>query len=366
MENDNNTVGSFLGRRTLMKAAVAATALVGTSGSATALAAQQSGDAELAGQVRRGRRIDTHHHATPPELQDWLVQQGILPPDKTHWPRWARWDDESTLAVMDANGIEAGVASTPAPFDIFADEAQARAGARVCNEALAGVVRKHPTRFGFFAYLPLPYVGASIEEAAYALDVLKADGVLMMTHAGEHYLGDPVFDPVFEELNRRRAVVFTHPLGIPGGPAPGVEDYLADFLLDTTRAALRMIIADTLGRYPDVSVILSHGGGFLPYSAGRLDIDVGVPPERVAAALRLFYYDTALPTSPYATPSLLAAASPDRLLFGTDWNQNTEDGVARYRTALDEDPNLDQPTRRRIYRDNARRLLPNLAARLSP
>jgi 6-methylsalicylate decarboxylase len=366
MDDDTNDTAAVLGRRTLMKAGVAAMALVGTSGTAAALAAQQSGDTEPAEHGSRPRRIDTHHHATPPELQDWLVRQGILPPDQTHWPRWARWDVESTLAVMDANGIEAGVASTPAPFDIFADEAQAKAGARVCNEALAAVVREHPTRFGFFAYLPLPYVEASIDEAAYALDELKADGVLMMTHAGEHYLGDPVFDPVFDELNRRRAVVFTHPLGIPGGPAPGVEDYLADFLLDTTRAALRMIIADTLGRYPDVSVILSHGGGFLPYSAGRLDVDAGVPPERVAAALRRFYYDTALPTSPYATPSLLAAASPERLLFGTDWNQNTEDGVARYVAALDEDRDLDQGTRRRIYRDNARRLLPDLAARLSP
>lgn len=345
---------SAIGRRTLIQAA-AATALVGAAAPSIAAAAPGG----------RVRRIDTHHHAVPPVLRDWLVRQDLLPPDQSHWPRWARWDLDSTLAVMEANGIAAGVASTPAPFDLFRDEEQAREGARRCNEALAALVADQPTRFGFFAYLPLPHVDAALTEATYALDRLGADGVLMMTHAGEHYLGDPVFDPVFAELNHRNAVIFTHPLGLPGGAAPGVSDHLADFLLDTTRAALRMITTGTLDRYPNLSIILSHGGGFLPYMAGRLDPEDGVSPEAVRVALRRFYYDTALPVSPYATPTLLAAAGPGQLLFGTDWNANTVAGVDRYVRALTGDPALDRHTRQRIDRDNALRLLPNLARRLS-
>jgi 6-methylsalicylate decarboxylase len=351
-ENTHDRAG--FGRRALVQAAAAA-ALLGVTETSAAAAPPPTP------RPRRAGRVDVHHHATPPKLQDWLVEQKILPPDKTVWPRWARWDLDSTLQVMEDNDIAAGVASTPAPFDIFRDAAQARAGARVCNESLAELVRSEPGRFGFFAYLPLPYVDAALEEAAYALDELGADGVLLMTHAGDHYLGDPAFDPVFEELDRRRAVIFTHPFGIPGGPAPGVPDHLGDFLLDTTRAAIRMILAGTLDRFPHVSIILSHAGGFLPYMAGRFDIEDGVEPERVRAALRRFYYDTALPASPYATPTLLAAAGPSRVLFGTDWNANSAAGVARYVEAHVNDPQVDRRTRRRIDRDNALRLFPRLA-----
>jgi predicted TIM-barrel fold metal-dependent hydrolase len=341
----------------VLKATTATAALLATGACARAAGGEQDDSG--------GARIDTHHHAVPVELQDWLIREEILPPDKDKWPSWARWDLASTLEVMDANGIEVGVASTPAPFDIFQTATQAAVGARMCNETLASLVRDHPRRFGFFAYLPLPHVDLALSEAAHAFDELGADGVLLMTHAGPRYLGDPAFDPVFEELNRRKAVVFTHPLDLPGGPAEGVPGEYGDFLLDTTRAAIRMIASGTLDRYPDLSIILSHAGGFLPYMASRFDSDEIINREQARAALRRFYFDTALPASPYAMPTLLGAADESRVLFGSDWNANSADVVSEIRIEFDRDPALDRQRRRKINRDNALRLLPTVAKRLA-
>ncbi len=313
-------------------------------------------------------RIDTHHHAVPPKMRAWAVEQGLIPADDV--PRWARWTLPSTLATMDANGIAAGVASAPVPAEVFRDRGVAASGVRVCNESLAELVRDRPTRFGFFANVAMLHPDLALEQIAYALDELGADGVLLNTSAAGRYLGDRMFEPLFAELDRRRAVVFTHPFA-PRGivEVPAVGDWLADFLLDTTRTALSLIAAGTLERHRHVSVILSHGGGFLPYMAGRAERwgreDRGPAPARVRSALRRFHYDTALPMSPYATPSLLGAAGAERVLFGTDWPANSAREVALNTTALDQDPALDDRAYRAVNRGNALRLLPRLSARLA-
>ncbi|WP_410601136.1 amidohydrolase family protein [Amycolatopsis sp. lyj-90] len=314
-------------------------------------------------------RIDTHHHAIAPEMQNWLVRNGILPPDQDKWPTWARWSAEETLNIMDANGIAAGVMSAPAPFEIFGSPRQVAEAARICNASLAEVVKENPGRFGFFAYLPLTSVEDSIGEIEYSLDTLGADGVLLMTHVDGRYLGDPGYEPIFAELARRRAVCFIHPQFIPGGSPQGIPDFMGDFLLDTTRSAIRLMLSGTLDRYPDLPIILSHGGGFLPYMAGRIDSrthsEEGVEPATLRRHVRRFYYDTATPTSPYATPSLLAAADPARLLFGTDWNMRTAEEVRQVVDGHVRDPALDSRARRRIGRDNALRLLPSLSERVA-
>ncbi|MBL7520652.1 amidohydrolase [Frankia sp. CNm7] len=313
-------------------------------------------------------RIDTHHHAVPDAMRRWAVDNGLLP--KEGGPTWAQWTLESTLETMEENRVAAGIASAPVPAVAFRDRAMAQEGVRVCNESLAGLVASHPNRFGFFANVATFHVDLAIQQVAYALDTLGADGVILMTTTGDRYLGDAAFDPLFAELNHRRAVVFTHPGGLPEGgtEVPGVPDFIGDFLLDTTRMALNLIASGTLDRYPDVSIILSHAGGFLPYAAGRAESagrqGEGPDPAAVRRALRRFYYDTALPASPYATPTLLAAADPARILYGTDWPARPAQEVAAVTNALDTDPSLDRRTRQRINRDNALRLFPRLAARL--
>ncbi|GAA2452406.1 amidohydrolase family protein [Actinomadura vinacea] len=346
-----------MSRRTALRTGALATAAVAVS---AAPASARGGGG--------GGRIDTHHHALPPAMRKWAVDNGLLPPQGG--PRWGQWDLRKTLETMDANGIALGVASAPAPSEIFHGKAKAAAGARVFNESLADLVRSRPTRFGFFAYLPLMHVDVALKEAAYALDELGADGVLMMNTAGGRYLGHKVFDPLFAELNRRRAVIMTHPDALPEDPEPipGVENYVADFMYDTTRCALSLIASGTMDRYPDMSVILSHGGGFLPYIGGRVERagrrGEGPSPAAFRRAFKRFYYDTALPLSPYASPTLLNAVGPGRVLYGTDWPQVEAEEVAHARRAFDRDPNLSHRDRTAINRTNALRLLPTVAARL--
>ncbi|WP_433461582.1 amidohydrolase family protein [Spirillospora sp. CA-128828] len=349
-------------RRRVMRTAALATA----AATVTGLGPAGTAAARAGGGPRTGR-IDTHHHALPPEMRRWAVEHGLLPPEGG--PNWGRWDLNKTLDTMDDLGIAAGVASAPAPPEIFRDRKLAVSGTRVFNESLAGLVQDHPTRFGFFAYLPLLHVDVAIQEAAYALDELGADGVLLMANAGGRYLGDPVFEPLFAELDRRRAVVFTHPAGLADArPVPGVEEWIADFMLDTTRTALSLVNAGTLDRYRRLSVILSHAGGFLPYLGGRVEHagrqGEGPSPEAFRRAVRRFYYDTAMPASPYATPTLLAAAGAGRLLFGTDWPQVVRPEVDRTTALLDRDPSLSRRAHAAVNRENALRLLPALARRL--
>ncbi|CNG21014.1 amidohydrolase [Mycobacterium tuberculosis] len=343
--------------------------LSGLTAAATAAATALPATGAAATPPRPARgRIDTHHHAVPPAMRQWAIDQGILPP--TGGPSWAQWTLESTLQTMHATGIAAGVASAPVPAEVFQDRATAVSGVQVCNESLAELVRDHPTRFGFFANVAMLHPDLALAQAAHALDDLGADGVLLNTSADGHYLGDPMFEPLFAELDRRRAVVFTHPV-TPKGivEVPEVGDWLADYLLDTTRTALSLIAAGTLDRHRNVSIILSHGGGFLPYMAGRAERshreDGGPFPADMRPTLRRFYYDTALPTSPYATPTLLSAVGADRILFGTDWPANTAREVTLNTRTLDRDPSLDGRTHRALTRTNALRLLPRLGARLT-
>lgn len=341
--------------------------LSGLAAAAATVAVPRSAAAAPAAPKTSRGRIDTHHHAVPPAMRRWAVEQGLIP--ETGGPSWAQWTLSSTLRTMDANGIAAGVASAPVPAEVFLDRAAAASGVQVCNESLAELARDHPTRFGFFANVAMLHPDLAVAQAAHALDDLGADGVLLNTSADGRYLGDPMFEPLFAELDRRRSVVFVHPVAPKGiVEAPQVGDWLADYLLDTTRTALSLIAAGTLDRHRRVSVVLSHGGGFLPYMAGRAERshreDDGPYPGNMRSALRRFHYDTALPTSPYASPTLLSAVGADRVLFGTDWPANTAPEVALNTRDLDRDPAIDHRAHRAITRTNALRILPRLAARL--
>jgi len=306
-------------------------------------------------------RIDIHHHALSADIIELMRAIGLPTPSR-------QWRLDETLDVMDANGIEASVVSNVFPCDVVGDATTAHRLTRQVNEAAADVVRTHPNRFGFLALLPLPHVDLALAEAAYALDELGADGVALLPHGGDHYLGAQLFDRLFEELNHRRVTVLVHTQDLPQGSAPGVPSVFADYLLDTTRAAINLITSGTLSRYRDVSIILSHAGGFLPYAATRIEIAAGtlatVDQNSVRDGIRRFYYDLAL-SVPSALPSLLALVDPGHVVYGTDWCGVPASVVEHTTRALDEAVMLDEPTRRAINRDNALGLLPGLASRLS-
>ena len=231
-----------------------------------------------------------------------------------------QWDLQKTINMMDEHGIATGIVSVSTAGVHFGNDAEARVKAREVNEFAAKVASDRPDRFSFFATLTLPNVEGAIAEAVYALDELQAAGVILLANTRGRYLGEKDFDPLMEELNRRHAIVFAHPSELPGASLPGVPPFAADFLLDTTRAAINLITSGSMTRYPNLKVILSHAGGFIPYAAHLMALICSPDGtyESGLDSLRQFYFDTALSGSPTALPSLLTFADPSRILFGSD------------------------------------------------
>jgi predicted TIM-barrel fold metal-dependent hydrolase len=304
------------------------------------------------------KKIDTHHHIVPPSYAAWLESRGITAgglaiPD---------WSEEGALELMEAEGTATGIFSVSTPGVHLGDDIEAREKAREVNEFAAGVVSRNPGRFGFFATLTLPDVEGAIAELTYAMDTLRADGVVLISNVRGTYLGYESWTPLFDELNRRQAVVFIHPGDLPCEPVPGVPPYAADFLLDTTRAAINIAKAGWLERFPEVKFVLSHAGGFVPYAAQRIAhvVSADKSNEGGLARLRRFYFDTALSSSPYALPALLAFADPSRITFGSDWPYANRDRSVDFTRMLEAFP-LTEAQRQAIYRGNAERLFPRLA-----
>ncbi|MDT7803906.1 MAG: 6-methylsalicylate decarboxylase [Actinomycetota bacterium] len=179
------------------------------------------------------------------------------------------WSPGAAIAMMDEAGIATGVPSISAPGVHFGDGAAARDLAREVNDFQAELVRDTPDRFGHFAVLPLPDFDGAVAEAVRALDELHADGVVLLSNAHGHYLGHPAYEPLWTELAARDAVVFVHPAEPPIARLDGLPSPLPDFPFDTTRTALDLVAHGVFDRHPDLRIILSHAGGFLPFAAHR-------------------------------------------------------------------------------------------------
>ncbi|GAA0508389.1 MULTISPECIES: amidohydrolase family protein [Streptomyces] len=306
-------------------------------------------------------RIDVHQHIVPPLWAETLAAHGL---DSGGWAIPA-WSPTSALAMMDQQGIAAGVLSVTSPGIHLGSDAQARDLARAVNEYGADVVRDHPGRFGHFASVPLPDVDAALAETAHALDTLGADGVVLMSNAHGRYLGDPDFEPLWAELDRRGATVFVHPAQPPMPLLPGTPAPLADYVFDTTRTALNLVLNGVMSRYPNLRVILSHGGGFLPYAAYRFSglastVDRERNAEDLLRDLKRFYFDTALSASPSALPALLAFAEPGHVLYGSDWPFAPQDAGTYYNHYLETYPDYAPGQAEAIDRGNAEALFPRL------
>lgn len=269
--------------------------------------------------------IDVHHHAIPTFYDAALGELGFA----TTLPGVERphWDLEVSLEAMDAQGIRAALFSVWPGVPVAARE-PAIALARRLNEYLAELVRQEPERVGVYGVLPLPHVDAALDELAYAVDELGLDGIGMVTNVGGTYVADLSFDPVWEELARRGIPVFIHPTASPTlaqQPSFGLPGSLFEFPFETVRVAGQMLYNRTLDRFPDLKVILSHGGGGVPFLATRLTYGPIIDPalaERIGADpiadLKRLYFDTAMTGNPYSLPSLQAFADRDRILVGTD------------------------------------------------
>lgn len=312
-------------------------------------------------------RIDVHHHIVPAEYVAALEKVGRSGGGGIPFPKWSA---EEALGVMDRHGIRTAVTSVSAPGIHFGDDAAARDLARRCNEVSARLVVDHFGRFGGFAVLPLPDVDGALRELEHALDTLRLDGVVLLAscHDGR-VLGDPAFDALFDELDRRRAVVFVHPT-VPKSSETipiDVPGFAAEFTFDTSRAILNLIWSGTAERCPNVKLIFSHAGGTAPFLAWRwslLDFLPGTSaraPKGVLHYLRSFFYDTALSASPHALRSLSELVPASHILFGSDYPFAPEILVQASVEGLGAYDGFDDAARRAIETDNALALLPRLA-----
>jgi predicted TIM-barrel fold metal-dependent hydrolase len=269
-------------------------------------------------------RIDVHHHIIPPDYARIVGDDRIGPlilSGKT-----PEWSPGHSIAAMDRNGIATAVTSISAPGLWFGETETTNTLTRHCNDYAAEMRRDHPGRFGMFASLPLPNVDASLKEIAYALDTLKADGIGLMTNWDGRYPGDPAFAPVFDELNRRKAVVYFHPTSAPcSNCLSEIPAATLDFPFDTTRAVTSLLFSGTFARCPDIKFIFSHAGGTIPFLADRIARLVVKPdfkakvPNGVIPELQKLYYDTALSAHPRTFAALLGLVAPSQVLFGSDY-----------------------------------------------
>ena len=309
------------------------------------------------------RRIDVHHHTIPPAYTRAMARRGQT---KVAGEPLPDWSPEKSIAVMDTYGTQTAILSVSAPGVYFGDIQEARDLARACNEFDAASAQRFPGRFGSFAVLPMPFADHACAEAAYALDVLKADGVVLLGSTEGVFLGDPSLDELMAELDGRKAIVFVHPNIHRTSNEIGLAtpQFLVEFLCDTTRAAVNLILTGTMERYPNIRWILAHAGGFLPYIAWRLSLANSMPaiaekaPEGVIAYIRRFYYDTALSPSPYAMAALRELVEPDHIMFGSDLPFAPAIVTGMEVKALSELTVLDAKAKASIDRANALNLFP--------
>ena len=275
------------------------------------------------------------------------------------------WTPGKAVAAMDEGGVKLSVASISTPGVYMGDIAQGRRLARACNDYGASLIQKFPGRFGMFAAIPLPDIEGSLKEIEYALDTLKLQGIGLMTSYGDKWPGDPAFYPVWEELNRRKAVVYFHPTTAVccGDTVPGVPRAIIEFPTDTTRCAASLWVGGVLSRCRDITFILSHGGGSLPAFAGRLD---GILPyihkqwkTKPLDDFKRLNYDTAAILNAPAFAALLKLVPVSQVLMGSDFPYRTPERVTR---EIREVGIFDHKELMAIEHDNALRLVPALKA----
>lgn len=348
--------------------------------------------------------IDLHHYFAPTEYIDCLTKKGInaaagLEP----------WNLNKTLDLMDKYDIATSVLSISEPGVYFSgiDSSLqlAKELSHQINNICARIISDYPQRFGAFATLPFPDMDASLKELEYALDVLKLDGVSLFSNYDGYYLGDPKFDVLFSELNRKHAVVFIHPSAPPVNLKSRLDlpDTMLEVYFDITRTVFSLMVNGVMKKYPDIRFILGNAGGATPYMAARVSITAAMSadlpraintivdimnfmyslsakgkekmPETIKYFVRLknnvlpegpdfylkkFYYDTAFSVSPYTFASLLELVNSSKIVFGTGCSLKTQEIIPLAIQGVNEYAGFNEKDRAAIGRDNALNLIPRL------
>jgi len=267
--------------------------------------------------------IDVHAHFLTDRYVAEARAAGIAYPDGM--PGWPTWSADNHLALMASNGIAKAVLSISSPGVHFGDDRAARLLAQHVNDEASRVGRADPDHFGFFAALPLPDVSAAVVEAARAIDELGAAGVSLLTNHGDIYLGNPALEPLWDTLNSRAAVVHVHPTSPPGWERlPNRPRPMLEFLFETARSFVDLLLADVPQRHPRVQFVASHCGGALPLVIERAErfsqafLTAGAP-LGLREQLARIWFDTAGTPFPDQLPSLVSVVGESRILYGSDY-----------------------------------------------
>jgi predicted TIM-barrel fold metal-dependent hydrolase len=308
-------------------------------------------------------RIDVHHHPAVPSHTAAMIAGGVTPLKSR-----LGWTPGQSLEDMDRAGVATAMLSLPQPPGIWPreDVAKGRALARAWNEELARLREDHPGRFGVFAALPIRDVEGSLLEIEYALDTLRAEGINLMTNFGAKWLGDAHYEPLFAELDRRKAVVYTHPVtpSCCWNIIPEIDSTVLEYGFDTTRAIAKLIFTGAAARYPGIRFIFSHAGGTMPFLVERFErapISTGKDfkaqaPYGILHELKKFYYDTAQAAHPLAVGVLAKLVATSQIVFGTDFPFRSSEEQVRSLNGC----GFGENELRAIYRENALRLMPGL------
>ncbi|KAJ5972440.1 Amidohydrolase 2 [Penicillium vulpinum] len=298
-------------------------------------------------------KIDVHHHFYPPAMRQAMDRAG----------------DKDIAREMKVTTTILSV-TAPGP-EIEPDAAKAVDLARNCNEYAAAIRDAHPKQYGFFATVPSLFdTAAALEEIEYACTTLRADGVTLYTRYGEgpHYLGHAAFRPIWADLSRRGAVVFVHPTHPVNTELVNqwLPQPMFDYPHETGRAAMDILTSGILQDYPGCRIILSHGGGTLPYLIHRaatmlplMPRTLGPSTEEFLEAARAFYFDTALASNPVTLKALFEFAAPGHILFGSDFPNAPHDAILRFTEFL-EAYELPAETKRQVDSGAALELFPRL------
>ncbi|CAG8904436.1 unnamed protein product [Penicillium egyptiacum] len=313
-------------------------------------------------------KIDVHHHFYPAAMREALDRAGG---DPSGWytPPWTlELDQDMGRHLKVATSILSVTAPGPG---IERDATKAAALARSCNESAAAIRDAQPHQYGFFASVPSLFdTEAVLEEIDYACTTLRADGVTLFTRYGDgpNYLGHAAFRPIWADLSRRGAVVFTHPthpvdtqLVNQWLPQP-----MFDYPHETGRAAMDILTSGILQDYPGCKIILSHAGGTLPYLIHRaatmlpcMPNPLGLSTEELVEAARTFYFDTAISSNPITLKALFEFAAPGHVLFGSDFPNAPQGAIQRFTDFL-ELYELPAQTKRQVDSGAALELFPRL------
>lgn len=249
-------------------------------------------------------------------------------------PQKGHFDYDLRIKHMDEAGIDISVISLTCPNVYWGNEAISCQAARESNDTMAEAQAAHPHRIRWFTSLPWEYPRAALEELKRTCDN-GASGVMVLANIAGRSLTDPMFDPIWSEIDRRALPVLVHPTDPPGAELMDMTKFdlswAVGFMFDTTLAVTRMIFEGFFDRYPNLKLIASHAGGALPYLAGRFGKGdaVEIPQRRRMKRhpidyLRHIYYDC-ITYSPASLDFLISVVGADHVMFGTDWPHQVHD-----------------------------------------